>query len=217
MKEKPLQGYNFAQHEQDGADGQQGSSAGNSKWFERITTDDIPYTPRPDGKGIRFDFFGYPNLSGMALEIKEAMPHRFKHTGDVHRNAHYIGIYILRQMYVKAKSNNEADKIITASNEKLNIASERELIRGRLRHFYDHLTSGVFTADEFNASVQTMLAAISSDETKTWFEEEIHKLNDAYEFSKSVNRNRMKDFRALENKKLIDYDGNHKNTDEEKW
>jgi hypothetical protein len=217
MKEKPLQGYNFAQHEQNGIDCQQGAPADGSYWFEKIPTDGIPYVPRPDGKGIRIDFFGYSNLSGLALEIKEAMSHRFKHTGDVHRNAHYIGIYILRQMHVKAKSNNEADKIITASNEKLNIASERELIRGRLRHFYDHLTSGVFTADEFNASVQTMLAAISSDETKTWFDEEIHKLYDAYEYNKSVNRNRMKDFRASENKKLIGYDGNHKNTDEEKW
>jgi|GEM_PF-2061797 hypothetical protein len=214
MKIKPT---NVKGYEQDETEDQQRAPADDLHWFERIPIEDIPYIPRPDGKGIRFDFFGYPNLSDMALEIKEAMPHRFKHTGDVHRNAHYIGIYILRQMHVKSKSNNEADKIITASNEKLNIASERELIRGRLKHFYDHLTSNALTIEEFTAAVQKMLAAISTDETKSWFEGEVRRMfNDAHELDKSCNRIRMRDSRALESMKLIGDGENRKKTDEEK-
>lgn len=215
MKEKPMQGYNFIQDEQNVPDDQKEPQADGSHWFERIHTDGIPFIVRLQGKGIRYDFFGYPNLSDIAKEIKEAAPHRFKHTGDVHRNAHYIGMYILRQIHVKTKSNTEVDKIITASNETLNKASEREIIRGRLKQFYDNLTTGVLTIDEFNDAVQSMLAAISSDETRAWFKEDVCRIvNDETENHKSFNRIRMRKVRTLENMQLIDDGGKHKNNNE---
>lgn len=215
MKEKPMQGYNFIQDEQDVPNDQKEPQADGSHWFERIPTDGIPFIGRPQGNGIRYNFTGYSNLSDIAKEIKEASPHRFKHTGDVHRHAHYIGMYILRQMHVKTKSDNEADKIITASNVTLNKASEREIIRGRFKQFYDNLTTGVLTIDEFNDAVQSMLAAISSDETRAWFKEDVRRIvNDETENYKSFNRTRMRKVRALENMQLIDDGGNYKNNNE---
>jgi hypothetical protein len=62
-----------------------------------------------------------------------------------------------------------------------------------------------------------MLAAISTDETKSWFEGEVRRmLNDAHELDKSFNRNRMRDVRVLESMKLIGDGENRKKTDEDK-
>lgn len=165
------------------------------EWWKNIETDRLPYAPRPKG-GKRIDFFGYANLQDMALEIKEST-HIFKHTGDVHRNAHYIGMYLMRQKHCKNRKKEDIDTFIEAAEIEMKRGVERERMLERFKSCYDQLVNSHILQDEFVSAWNKMKDSIVDDDTKKWFDSISSSiLNDEAELLKSNNRLRMQKVRA---------------------
>lgn len=166
-----------------------------TEWWKNIETDNLPYAPRPKG-GKRVDFFGYANLQDMALEIKEAT-YIFKHTGDVHRNAHYIGMYLMRQKHCKDRKADDIDTFIEAAEEEMKRGVRRERMLERFKACYDLLVNSQLLPDEFEQSWNKMKASIIDPDERKWFDSVSGSiLNDETEMLKSNNRLRMQKIRA---------------------
>lgn len=166
-----------------------------TQWWKNIPTDKIPFAPRPKG-GARFNFFSYSNLQDIALEIKEAF-YGFKHTGDVHRTAHYVGMYILREKYVKRKTKHELDTFMLAASEEMKRGTDRKRMLEQFYACWDQFIEMVMTQGEFDSVIQKMQDSIENEDTKKWFKETIIAvLNDDMELRKSRNRQRMQQVRA---------------------
>lgn len=166
-----------------------------TNWWADIDTDRVPFAPRPKG-GKRIDFYGYGNLPDMALEIKEAY-RGFKHTGDVHRTAHYIGIYILRKKYVKNQEEDVLDTFMLAAEDEIKRGAKRVQMLERFKSCYDQFINSLLTKDEFQAVHQKMKDSIAQESDQKWF---IHCtdaiMGDEEELLKSKNRQRMQRIRA---------------------
>jgi len=175
-----------------------------TEWWKEIDTGKIPYCPRPKG-GKRIDFFAYSNFPDMALEIKESY-YGFKHTGDVHRTAHYIGMYILREKYVKNKEEHELDGFMDATKEIMHRGVERKRMQEDFMGCFDQCIEGTATAEELYAAIKKMSASIKNDETRQWFDSMTTSvMNDETEVNKSKNRQRMRNVRIEMSKlKLVD-------------
>lgn len=166
-----------------------------TEWWKDISTDNIPFCPRPKG-GARIDFFAYSNFPDMALEIKESF-YGFKHTGDVHRTAHYIGMYLLREKYIKNKKNNDLDKFMNASDEEMSRGFQRKRMQEQFMIFFDQYIDSVMTGSELQTVITKMEEAISNKETRIWFTAMVHAvMDDEMEVNKSKNRQRMRGIRA---------------------
>lgn len=166
-----------------------------TEWWKEIKTDNIPYCPRPKG-GKRIDFFAYSNFPDMALEIKEAF-YGFKHTGDVHRTAHYIGMYLLREKYIKNRKSHDLDAFMMASEEEMYRGTERKRMQEQFLLCYDQFVNSTMTLEELKSVIKKMKATISKDDTKKWFTGMVNAtVTDETEINKSKNRQRMKELRA---------------------
>jgi len=165
------------------------------EWWKEIRTDKIPFCPRPKG-GKRIDFFAYSNFPDMALEIKEAF-YGFKHTGDVHRTAHYIGMYLLREKYVKNKEEQPLDGFMVATKEIMRRGVERKRMQEDFMGCFDQCIDGLMTAEELDSVRKKMGASIKDEETQRWFESMTNSvMNDDTEVNKSKNRQRMREVRT---------------------
>lgn len=175
-----------------------------TEWWKEISTEKIPFCPRPKG-GARIDFFAYSNFPDMALEIKESF-YGFKHTGDVHRTAHYIGMYLLREKYVKNKKEHDLDSFMNASDEEMSRGFQRKRMQEQFMICFDQFIDSVMTDSEFKVVVTKMKAAITNEDTKKWFEVMVSSvMNDEVEVNKSKNRQRMRIVRAkLAGLKLVE-------------
>jgi hypothetical protein len=166
-----------------------------AEWWKEIDTNKIPYCPRPKG-GKRIDFFAYSNFPDMALEIKEAF-YGFKHTGDVHRTAHYVGMYILREKYIKNKKEHSLDGLMVATKEIMKRGVERKRMQEEFMTCFDQCTEGLMTAEELYAVQKQMSATIEDDAAQKWFDRMTDSvMNDEAEVVKSKNRQRMRLVRA---------------------
>lgn len=165
------------------------------EWWKDISIDRLPYAPRPKG-GKRIDFFGYANLQDMALEIKEDT-YIYKHTGDVHRNAHYIGMYLLRKKHCKNRKKQDIDTFIEAAESEMKRGVERERMLERFKSCYDQLVNFQLLPAEFKTAWDKMKDSIVDVETKKWFNSVSNSIfNDEAELLKSNNRLRMQKIRA---------------------
>jgi hypothetical protein len=176
-------------------DEQENADLLKTEWWKEISTDKIPYCPRPKG-GKRIDFFAYSNFPDMALEIKESY-YGFKHTGDVHRTAHYIGMYILREKHVKNKTEQPLDGFMVATKEIMHRGVERKRMQEDFMVCFDQCIDGLMTAEELDGVRKKMGASIKDDDAKKWFESMTNSvMNDDTEVNKSKNRQRMREVRA---------------------
>lgn len=165
------------------------------EWWKEIPIDRLPYAPRPKG-GKRIDFFGYANLQDMALEIKEAS-YVFKHTGDVHRNAHYLGMYLLRKKHCKNRKKQDIDTFLEVAETEMKRGVERERMLEKFKICYDQLVNSQLLPDEFQITWNKMKDSIVDADTKKWFDSVSSSiLNDESELLKSNNRLRMQKIRA---------------------
>ncbi len=172
---------------------------GELKWYDKINYDqiDIPFCVRPKGKGGRVDFFTFGNLQDKALEIKEAGRFRFKHSGDVHRNAHYIGMYILYHMYINNKKPNVKEKLFEATEMTLAEASEKEFLREQFQRVFDQYVNGMLSPEKLKDSVNKLASIITDKDTKDWFLEDVDKtLGDDRSYLKVKNKLRMREARS---------------------
>jgi hypothetical protein len=156
---------------------------------------DIPHVRRTKGGGARVDFTTYSNLMHKAQEIKEASPYRFRHTGDVHRNAHFIGLYILHSMYVHGDGKNDMETIFLDSQNSKD-KMERVMIRGAFMNEYDDYVKGINTIDDIVQYVEHVHKKIENSTTKEWFDEFTHSmLESSNELKKAKNKLRMRSAR----------------------
>jgi hypothetical protein len=194
MRRKPQEGGRGTNEAWDAAE-KENAELLKTEWWKEISTEKIPFCPRPKG-GARIDFFAYSNFPDMALEIKESY-YGFKHTGDVHRTAHYIGMYLLREKYVKNKKEHDLDNFINASEEEMSRGFQRKRMQEQFMICFDQFIDSVQTDDEFKKAITKMKAAITNEDTKKWFETMVSAvMNDETEINKSKNRQRMRLVRA---------------------
>jgi hypothetical protein len=170
------------------------------RWFEKINYDElaIPYIIRPQRGTRRINFTGGLSLYDKALEIKESAPHKYKHTGDVDRNAHYIGIYMLWQRDVVAmKGRKCVDKARNASDSFMRMADERQAYRDMVSALFDRLHIGTLDEEELAKGVYSIMEAIEGEEKKEWFIKMIEKMyNDTDTFSRGDKKIKMRLKRA---------------------
>jgi len=175
-----------------------------TKWWEEISTDNLPYAPRPKG-GKRIDFYAYPNLLDMAMEVKEST-HCFKHTGDVHRAAHYLGMYLLRKKHVTNNQKHEFDDFMLSAEEEMKRGTERSMMLDRFKTCYDQFINSLMTKDELSVVIDKMKKSIKQDDTRKWFVDNVNSIiGDEEELRKSKNRQQMQRIRAeLAGLKVVD-------------
>ncbi len=165
-------------------------------WFKKVSLGCVPFIPRPKG-GNRIDFYAYANLQDMAREIQERKHHKYKHTGDVHRNAHYIGMYLLREMELDGIYDDRLDLIMFKEMKEEAHDRQLEIIRERVLALYDKLTKGMLTEKRFSKRIKCLMEVVENEEDLTWLKGYVDDLiNSNYELNKSINRQRMREARS---------------------
>jgi len=170
------------------------------KWYDTINYDifDPPKIPR-SAKGTHVEFNTYADLGERVLEIKEACPSLFGHTNDVHRNAHYIGVFILECMYVKNKKFTLRDAIEEAIRPEVEMGRLKEFFREQFMKIFDQYATGIITVETLVEMAHKISDQIDSNDLREWFEKDCEaKINDAHEIVKSRNKIRMQKNRAAE-------------------
>lgn len=172
------------------------------KWYDTINyeTFDPPKIPR-SAKGTHVEFNTYADLGERSLEIKEACPALFGHTNDVHRNAHYIGTFILECMYVKNKKFSLRDAIEEAIRPEVEMGQLKEFFRDQFMKLFDQYASGIISISSLVENARKISDQIDSNDLREWFEKDCEeKMNNAHEIVKSRNKIRMQKVRAIEYK-----------------
>jgi hypothetical protein len=155
------------------AHGEGGEVVDNRKWYERVDPSlEIPYIGRPRGKGTRLDFYAESQFSDMALEIKEASKRRFKNTNDVHRAAHYIGMYILRTRIVGDGPVDFISKIHQKMEPLYQAAQHKAELQKELKHHFEQFCLGRLHHDQLLHGVKIMLNDITDPSIRQWVEDE---------------------------------------------
>jgi len=168
-------------------------------WYEEIRWSDldIPFCVRPKGKGERYNFYSFSNLQDKSMEIREAAPWKFRHTGDVHRNAHYIGMYILDQIYIKDKNNLVEEAVAKMMEDKLKITRKREYYRNAFRNYFEKFVLGLATEDDVHRAMEDLLEKIDDPELKEWFIKDCDTfMTNEGNYTRIKNKYRMKEARA---------------------
>lgn len=183
-------------------DDDMGDGGSKDRWFTKVNYAEanIPtYSPRPKGGSIRIEFRGYPNLQDMAMQIKESKNgHIFKHTGDVHRTAHNIGMYILRQCTVNAEGN----KIIPSlspNNSLIMKCRWRDMAREHYERLLENYLKKNVSEEELDHETAQMIDSIEDPAERAWFTEYVNGIdNDDITIlrNKLKNRERVAKHRA---------------------
>jgi len=170
------------------------------KWYDTIDyeTFDPPKIPR-SAKGCHVEFNTYADLGERVLEIKEACPTMFGHTNDVHRNAHYIGTFILECMYVKNKKFTLRDAIEEAIRPEIELGRLKEFFREQFMKIFDQYATGIISVEVLVGMARKIADQIDSNDLREWFEKDCEsKINDTHEIAKARNKIRMQRNRAAE-------------------
>jgi len=149
------------------------------KWFDKLVTAvrknkiEIPYIGRPKGRGFRLDFFAPNQLPDMALEIKEATGKRFKNLNDIHRAAHYIGMYYMRAAEVGSKSTGWLAEML-AQLEPLHIEAHiKAAVKQEFQMHFEQFVLGALDGDKLEKVRKKILRTIPCPEIREWAELEI--------------------------------------------
>ena len=168
------------------------------KWYERIDAGlEIPIVGRPRGKGVRVDFFVESQMPDMALEIKESSKRRFKNTNDVHRAAHYIGMYIIRQR-MSGKSGNWLQKVHDKLQHLHISAYQKAEIKLEFMAHFEQFLLGRITEEQMEWAKSSILDLITDQHIKKWAEEEFDSTmaNSSEEYRKVMNKFAAAKYRA---------------------
>jgi len=172
---------------------------GEARWYDMIPYEamNIPFCARPKGKGVRIDFFAFSNLPDKIKEIQEAAPYKFKHTGDVNRNAHYLGTYMLYQMYITRKKFVEEEKIYKETEEAIKAGSKKLFIREQFLRILDQFLQGLLVQKEFEETIAKITNGISDPDLKKWFIDDVKaQLDDDKTYHRIQNKLQMRTARA---------------------
>jgi hypothetical protein len=155
--------------------GEEGEVVDNRKWYEKLDPNlEIPYVGRPKGKGTRIDFYVMGNLPDMALEIKEASGKRFKNTNDIHRAAHYIGMYIMREREVKESSSGFLSRMYKKLEPlHIEIATKTSVINEFKTHFEQYCL-GKVSEKQLKWAMTSILDCIACPNVRQWADDEFN-------------------------------------------
>jgi hypothetical protein len=167
-------------------------------WFVGTETMEIPLIKKITGKTMRVDFNTYGNLQELAQEIMEHARHKYKTTTDVHRNAHYIGMYILKQRDVVNSQYEDIDAVIAVTAPMLMKSSKKKMLREQFMKVFDDFSEDVVSEEALQESISGILAQLDGDEeSKEWMMKDIEKiLNDESIYGKTKHKTYMRQWRA---------------------
>jgi hypothetical protein len=142
---------------------------GEKHWFEKVDfhTLGIPFVKRPKS-GKRYNFSGY-DFEYMIADIKEQSFGKFKTSLDVNRNAHFIGINILHQMFVKNKKSGLEEKLTKKLKQPKKILHLQETLCEFFKEFYESHVKGLMTTEELMDRVMDISEEIYDEKVKEWF------------------------------------------------
>jgi hypothetical protein len=158
--------------------------------FVRNNKIEVPYVARPRGKGFRMDFFAPGQLPDIALEIKEATGKRFRNLNDIHRAAHYIGLYFMRSMEVKSKASGWLAEML-AQLEPVHVETHvRATIKHEFQMHFEQYALGTLSEEKLEKVRNRILKSIPCPEIRQWAEDEFDEMiaNPSGEFKKLYNK-----------------------------
>jgi hypothetical protein len=191
MKHKGEEDYRIDPEET----GQAAQERDDRKWNDRMAAFvrenriEVPYIARPRGKGFRMDFFAPGQLPDVALEIKEATGKRFRNLNDIHRAAHYIGIYFMRSMEIGRKGDWLAEML--AQLEPVHAETHR---KGALKHefqlHFEQFALGTLDEEKLEKIRKRILKSIPHPDMRQWAEHEFEEMmsDPSSEFKKLYNK-----------------------------
>ena len=158
------------------------------KWYDKIADLDLkmPYVPRPKGKGARIDFYVESRFPDMALEIKEGNKRKYKNANDVHREAHYLGMYIIRAIQA-SKKRDDLGSVFHALEKSSQRDNVRQALKKEFVTRFESFCTGVTSEREFNEDVRILLEAIKTPSTRVWLEHEIEAIKASAEVYDTLN------------------------------
>ncbi len=143
------------------------------RWFELINYDEfidkVPFCPRPKGGSVRYNFRSYADLEDKAQEIREAAKYIYKHEGDVHRNAHFIGMSMLYHIRVSDKNHLLQERVFHSTIDKLQYLDQKKFLRDKFQEFFDRYVQEFITEDELITALDDITEAIKDERLQTWF------------------------------------------------
>ncbi len=171
---------------------------GKKHWYEEVDFSalDIPYCIRPKGKGLRIDFYTFANLFDKAMEIKESAPWKFRHTGDVNRNAHYIGMYILEQIFIKEKNHMMEERVYARIKESKKVFDKRGMLREQFRELFDKRAEGLLTQERLEQIALEIAGEVEDKDLQEWFISDCDSfMNSEINLTRARNKLRMREVR----------------------
>lgn len=203
MKNKGEKGMVFDPEET----GEAAQEVDRRKWFQKAGVDFISQMPvvgRPRGKGARIDYYVEGQLPDMALEIKEGSHGRFKNSNDVHRSAHYIGMYLLREKFLSGKDECELGHIYEMFERGSMDTHTKKSIRNLTMSCYEQFVEGFIDENKLLSDLESILRTIKTKGIREWAKEDIERIiNDESINHKIQNKLRMRKYRErMENLKL---------------
>jgi hypothetical protein len=199
MKHKGEEDYRIDPEEH----GEAAAVRDDRKWYQRICafmkgeSIDPPYIGRPKGTGVRLDFYVSNQFPDMALEIKEASKRHFKNTNDVHRAAHYIGMYIIRERELLGMIGGFLSKM-RSNLEPLHVeAHVKSEIRQEFRIHFEQFCLGTIQEDRLEWAKRSILDSISCPNIREWAEDEFDSMiaNSTDEYRKITNKQSAQRYR----------------------
>jgi hypothetical protein len=179
MKHKGEQDFTIDAEEH----GEAAAARDDRKWYEKIhlysqrNNIEIPHVKRPKGKGVRLDFYTESQMPDMALQIKESGKGQFKNSNDVHRAAHYIGMYLMRQSICYGKGNSEKDILFDVCDRYVSEHSIKESIHAVIGKFFESYYSKIITEEQLSRYIEEVLNGIKSEEVRKWVLADIDELS----------------------------------------
>jgi hypothetical protein len=192
MKHKGEQDFTIDAEEH----GEAAAARDDRKWNDRMAAFikenkiEVPYAGRPKGKGFRMDFYAPGQLPDIALEIKEATGKRFKNLNDIHRAAHYIGIYLMRSMEVKTKAGGWFSELLSQLAPIHAESHMKTSLREEFHRHFEQFALGAMSEEKLERVRRKILKSIPYPDMREWAEGEFEDMmdNPAGEFKKLYNR-----------------------------
>uniref|UniRef100_A0A6H1ZHZ7 Uncharacterized protein n=1 Tax=viral metagenome TaxID=1070528 RepID=A0A6H1ZHZ7_9ZZZZ len=170
-----------------------GDKEDDEHWFEKVNFHElgIPFARRPKG-GKRYSFSGF-DFEYTIAEIKEQSYGRFKSNIDVNRNAHFIGMNILHQMYVKNKKSGLEEKLSNKLKQSKKTLYVQETLCDFFKEFYESYAKGMMTLDELMDRAIDISEEVYDEKIKEWFLEYCSEMvNDKDTFRRTKDKIRKK-------------------------
>jgi len=184
----------YNQEPEETQESQQEQAVDIRKWFQKANPDfisEMPIVGRPRGKGCRLDYYVEGQLPDMALEIKEGSHKRFKNTNDVHRAAHYIGMYLLREKILSGKDECELGYIYEMYERGSMDTHTKKSIRNLTMSCYEQFVEGFISEEKLLDDLGEILKSIKTKDIKTWAKGDMERIINDESISENI-RNKMR-------------------------